>query len=78
MIFIPRELLTYVVIIKLIILLLIQLILQMDCISFAEIAIAVTRLGVTLRRRGFYPLFPAMTRTVGIYPSDLFVYLNIK
>ena len=78
MIFTPRELFTYVVIIALIILMLSELIIRFVCISFAVIAIDVTCLGVTLIRGGFSHLFSALTSTVGICPSELFVYLNIK
>ena len=78
MIFTPRELFTYVVIIKLIILMLSKLILQMVCISFSAIVITVTPLIVAIRRGGLSPLFPAVTRTVSIWPSELFVYLNSK
>ena len=78
MFFTPRELFKYVVLIALIISMMGQLILWMVCISFAEIATAVTRLRETLIRVGFSPLFPAVTSTVGIFPSELFVYLNIK
>ena len=52
MLFTPRELFTFVVIVTLIILMLSQLILWMVCISFSSISIDVTLLGVTLRRGG--------------------------
>ena len=55
-----------------------KLIIWMFCISFAEIIIAVTRLGVTLIRGGSSPLIPSETSTVGICPSVLFVYWIIK
>ena len=42
------------------------------------IAINITRLGLNLRRGGFSSLFLNVTITVGICPSDLFLYLNIK
>ena len=47
-----------------------QLILQMVCISFAEISIVVTHLGGTIRRGGFYPLYPAVTSTVGFFSNN--------
>ena len=57
---------------------LIQLIIQMVCISFDAISITVTRIGVPLIWGGFSLLFPAVTSMVGICPSELSVYLNIK
>ena len=78
MIFTPRELFTYVVIIMLIIWMLGQLILRVVCISFSDISIGATSLRITLRWCGFSLIFPSMTSTVGIYPRELFLYLNIK
>ena len=75
---IHRELFTYVVIITLIILVISQLILWIVCISFDTISVYFTSLKVTLRRGGSYPIISADTRTVGIFPSVLFVYLIIK
>ena len=57
--------------VTLIILIIIQLILWIVCISFAAISIAITRVVIT-------PLIPAETRTVGIFPSVTFLYLIIK